>query len=315
MKYYIIVNPISGRGHAGKAIPQIEELLRSFGLDFELVQTERPWHAADLAEAAARAGFDVVVTASGDGTANEAVNGLMRARAAGFNHTAFTVLPVGTGNDMNFGLGNHHTLEDGVRALSEGYRRKIDVGLVCGGDYPEGRYFANGIGIGFDAMVGFEAIKIRWAVGLIPYLIGVVKTISLYFHAPKVEITLDGKTHTQRSLMTSIMNGRRMGGGFMMAPDSAPDDGLLDLCIASEATRLRLFQLIPYFLKGTQASQPEVKMFRARQAKVRALDGSLPAHADGETLCHHGQELDVELIPAALDFVTLESGSPASSQK
>ncbi len=76
------MNPISGRGHAGKSIPRIEELLHSLHLDFELVQTEQPWHAAELAEAAARAGCDVVVTASGDGTANEAVNGLMWARAA-----------------------------------------------------------------------------------------------------------------------------------------------------------------------------------------------------------------------------------------
>ncbi len=307
MKYYIIVNPTSGRGNAGKAIPQIEELLRSFKLDFELVQTERPWHAADLAEAAARAGFDVVATASGDGTANEAVNGLMRAQAKGHNRTAFGILPVGTGNDMLFGLGHHSGLEDGARALAENHRRKIDVGLARGGDYPDGRYFANGVGIGFDAMVGFEAIKVRWAVGLIPYLIGVIKTIFLYFNAPKVEITLDGKSFTQRSLMTSIMNGRRMGGGFMMAPEGAPDDGQLDLCIASEASRMRLFQLIPYFLKGTQATQPEVKMHRARKIKVSALEGgSLPAHADGEMMCVNGKELEIELIPSALEFVTLD---------
>jgi YegS/Rv2252/BmrU family lipid kinase len=307
MKYYIIVNPTSGRGNAGKAIPQIEELLRSFKLDFELVRTERPWHAAELAEAAARAGFDVIATASGDGTANEAINGLMRAREAGHNHTAFCVLPVGTGNDMLFGIGHHHGLEDGVRARAENHRRNIDVGLVRGGDYPDGRYFANGVGIGFDAMVGFEAIKVRWAVGLIPYLVGVVKTVFLYFNAPKVEITLDGKTFIQPSLMTSIMNGKRMGGGFMMAPDSLPDDGQLDLCIASEASRIRLFQLIPHFLKGTQATQPEVKMHRARKAKIRSLDGgTLPAHADGEMLCVNGKELEIELIPSALEFVTLK---------
>jgi diacylglycerol kinase (ATP) len=307
MKYYIIVNPTSGRGHAKDAIPQIEELLRSFSLDFELVLTERPWQAADLAEAAARAGFDVVATASGDGTANEAVNGLMRARAAGFNQTAFCILPVGTGNDMNFGLGYHLTLEDGVRALAGNHRRKIDVGLVRGGDYPNGRYFANGIGIGFDAVVGFEAVKIRWASGLPVYLMAVLRTVLLYFTAPKVEITLDSETFTQRSLMTSIMNGRRMGGGFMMAPEGAPDDGWLDLCIASEASRMRLFQLIPYFLKGTQATQPEITMKRAKTVKVRALDGTLPAHADGETLCYQGQLLEVELIPSALEFVTLEN--------
>ena len=306
MKYYIIVNPISGRGHGAKAIPQIEELLHSYKLDFELVQTERPWHAAELAEAAARNGFDVVVTASGDGVANEALNGLMHAQAAGFKQTAFSILPVGTGNDMLFGLGHHHELTDGVRALAENYRRRIDVGWVRGGDYPNGRYFANGIGMGFDAMVGFEAIKVRWATGIIPYLIGVFRTVFLYFNAPKVEITLDGKSFVQRSLMTSIMNGRRMGGGFMMAPESSPEDGQLDLCIASEASRMRLFQLIPYFLKGTQATQPEVKMHRARTVKVRAIEGTLPAHADGETMCVAGQQLEVELFHAALDFVTLE---------
>jgi len=305
MRHYIIVNPTSGRGQAGKAVPQIEETLRSFHLDFKLVLTERPWHAAGLAEAAAREGYDVIATASGDGTANEAVNGLMRAREAGFNHAAFSVLPIGTGNDMLFGVGHHSSIEQGVRALADGRRRKIDVGVVRGGDYPEGRYFANGIGIGFDAMVGFEAVKVRWAVGLIPYLVGVIKTIFLYFHAPKVEIALEQETFIQPSLMTSIMNGRRMGGGFMMAPDAVPDDGLLDFCIASEASRLRLFQLIPYFLKGTQATQPEVKMRRSRKASIRALEGTLPVHADGEMVCVQGRELDVELIPAALDFVTL----------
>ncbi len=306
MKYYIIVNPISGRGQAEKAIPQIEALLRSFNLDFELVQTERPWHAADLAEGAARAGFDVVAAASGDGTANETLNGLMRARQAGYDRTAFSVLPVGTGNDMLFGLGSHQGLEDGVRALAENHRRRVDVGLARGGDYPDGRYFANGVGIGFDAMVGFEAIKVRWAVGVIPYLIGVIKTIFLYFNAPKVEITLDGETFVQRSLMTSIMNGRRMGGGFLMAPEGNPNDGWLDLCIASEATRLRLFQLIPYFLKGTQFTQPEVKKRRARKISVRAVENDpLPAHADGETLCVNGRELHVELFPSSLEFVTL----------
>lgn len=306
MKVYVIVNPISGRGHAGEAIPKIESLLRSFNLDFELVRTEKPWHAADLAEAAARAGYDVVATASGDGTANEAVNGLMRARTAGYDKTAFTILPVGTGNDMNFGLGTHLTVEDGIRALAESHRRRIDVGFVRGGDYQEGRYFANCVGIGFDAVVGFEAAKIRWASGLPVYLMAVLKTVFLYFNAPRVEITLDGESFTQRSLMTSIMNGRRLGGGFMTAPEGDPGDGWFDLCIVSEATRMRLFQLIPLFLKGTQATQSEIRMKRAKKVKVQALDGTLPVHADGETLCYKGKLLELEIVPAALDFITLK---------
>jgi len=107
--------------------------------------------------------------------------------------------------------------------------------------------------------------------------------------------------------MISIMNGKRMGGGFHMAPKGNPSDGKLDLCIASEAGRLRIFGLVPYFIKGTQEGQPEIRMERTDRIAVKAVKGSLPAHCDGETLCREGQELAVELIPAALDFVTAES--------
>jgi YegS/Rv2252/BmrU family lipid kinase len=306
MKIYAIVNPVSGRGRGRQILPQLVEKFQSANLDYELMQTEKPWHAASMAENAAREGYDLVVTASGDGTANEVVNGLMKARANGFNKTAFTILPVGTGNDMNFGLGTHLTMEDGIRSLTNGVRRRIDVGFVRGGDYPQGRYFANCIGIGFDAVVGFEAAKIRWASGLPVYLMAVLKTVFLYFKAPEIKFSLDGDSFIERSLMTSIMNGRRLGGGFMTAPDGDPGDGWFDLCIVSEATRMRLFQLIPHFLKGTQATQPEIKMMRARQVKIEALDGTLPVHVDGETLCYEGKSLEIELIPQALEFITLE---------
>lgn len=307
MKYLIIVNPTSGRGYAEKMVPQIEELMRRFNLDFELVRTERPWHAADIAERAAREKFDVIVAASGDGTANEAINGLMRARAAGFNHTAMSILPVGTGNDAAYGLGLSTNLEQAVKTLAADQRRKVDIGLVHGGEYPEGRYFINGVGIGFDAAVGFVAIEVRWARGVLAYLIAVLQTVFLYYKSPTVELEYNGKTITQPALMVSIMNGKRMGGGFYMAPNGNSSDGQLDLCIASEAGRMRIFGLVPYFLKGTQEGQPEIRMERTDKIKVKAMKGVLPAHCDGETLCREGQELSVELIRQALEIVTSEA--------
>jgi YegS/Rv2252/BmrU family lipid kinase len=275
-------------------------------LDFDLVQTERPWHAADIAERAVMDGYAVIVTASGDGTANEALNGIMRARARGYDNTAMSILPVGTGNDMAYGMGLRGGLEETIQALAGNHRKRIDIGLVKGGDYPEGRYFANGIGIGFDAMVGFEAIKIRWTRGLLAYLIGVIRTVFWYFKAPTVEMKFNDRTITQPSLMISVMNGQRMGGGFYMAPNGDPGDGHFDLCIASEASRLRIFGLIPYFLKGTQHTQPEVTTGQTNAIRIKAIQGSLPAHADGEMLCVEGQELHVELIPSALEFVTIK---------
>ena len=306
MKYLVIVNPISGRGYAEKVIPEIEAGMREHGLEFELVRTEHPWHAADIAEQAVRDGYDVIVTASGDGTANETINGMMRAREAGFKDTAFSILPVGTGNDMAYGLGMRASLEESIAALAKNQRKRIDIGFVKGGDYPDGRYFVNGIGIGFDAVVGFVAVKIRWARGLLAYLFAVIQTVFIYFKSPTVEITYNDVSFTQPSLMISIMNGQRMGGGFYMAPQGDPSDAHFDLCIVSEPSRARIFGLIPYFLKGTQASQPEVTSGRTNKIVVKTLKGSLPVHCDGETLCESGQELSAEIVPAAIEIIAPE---------
>ena len=304
MKYLVIVNPTSGRGYAEKAIPSIEDALKANNLNYDLVRTERPWHAAKIAEQAAQEGYDVVVTASGDGTANEALNGLMRAKSGGFDRTALGIIPVGTGNDLAYGMGIPDDLNEACLALAKNKRLAADIGLVKGGDYPEGRYFGNGVGIGFDAAVGFQAEKITWARGLLAYLIAAMQTVFLYYSAPIVDITYSGETLTKPSLMISIMNGQRMGGGFYMAPESSPSDGELDLCIVNEAPKLRIFQLIGLFLKGTQASEPEVTTGRTKIISAKATKGTLPAHCDGETLCYEGHQLDIETIPKALEIVT-----------
>ncbi len=304
MKYFVIVNPISGRGLGEKSIPQIESSLRASGLNFTLVRTERMWHASELAEGAARDGYDVIVCASGDGTINESINGIMKARKDGHTKSAFSALGIGTGNDFAGGTGIPTNLNDGLKSLVANKRRKIDIGLVKGGDYPEGRYFGNGIGVGFDAAVGNEAIKVRWTRGLPAYLIGVIKTVFLYYNPAQVEIVLDDKEIIKQvSLMISVMNGRRMGGGFQMAPDSKPDDGFFDLCIAETASKGRILQMIPHFLKGTQATLPEIQMKRAKKVSIKSLDMTFPAHADGEFICLSGSALTLELLPLELEIV------------
>ena len=314
-RYRVIVNPTAGRGASEQAVPQIERMLNTYGLDFDLVRTERPWHAAELAQQAANAGYDVVVAVGGDGTANEVLNGLMQAQTPipgpspcegeGRSTCALGVLCVGRGNDFAYGVGVPIDLEVGCRALAQAQRRRIDVGRVTGGLYPQGRYFGNGVGIGFDAVVGFEAVKMTRLHGFPSYIVAVLKTVFLYYKAPLVDIEYDGQTITQPSLMVSVMNGQRMGGGFYMAPEGKPDDGLFDLCIAREVSRARIFGLIPHFLQGTQASQEPVKTGQARRVVVTAVEGVLPAHADGETLCTEGQRLEIELLPSQIEIICL----------
>jgi YegS/Rv2252/BmrU family lipid kinase len=302
VKYYVIVNPTSGHGLGEKSIPRIEEFLQANKFDYQLVRTERMMHALELAEKAAQNDFDVIVLASGDGTLNEALNGVMRAHLNG-KSPALAVLSIGTGNDFAGGTGIPTNLEDGLKALKENKRKRIDVGLVKGGDFPEGRYFGNGIGVGFDAAVGFAALQIKWTRGLLAYLIGAIQTIFFYYTPPTLRIQVDDQIFEQDSLMVSVMNGRRMGGGFQMAPESKSDDGLFDLCIASSASKIRMFGLIPHFIKGDQATQPEIKMIRGQRVSITALKGDFPAHADGETLCHNGSALTLELLPQKLEII------------
>ena len=310
-KYKIIVNPTSGRGYGKESIPQIERMLSEHNLDFDLVRTERPWHAAELAQKAAASGYDVVVAVGGDGTANEVLNGLMQAKTAPLSSppqaggTAMGILCVGRGNDFAYGMGIPVDLEAGCRALAQDHRRRIDVGRVSGGLYPEGRYFGNGVGIGFDTIVGFEAAKMTRLTGFPSYIAAVFKTVFLYYNAPLVKIEYDEQTITQPALMISIMNGRRLGGGFFVTPEAKSDDGLFDLCIAREVSRLRIFGLIPHFLRGTQATQEPIRMGQARHVVVTAVEGVLPAHADGETLCTEGQRLEMELVPSQIEMICL----------
>jgi len=302
-RHRLIVNPTAGRGEAGRSIERIEQTLRRLGVEFDLVRTERPMHAAELAQRAVRDGCEVVVSVGGDGTANEVLNGLLAARSAGEGEATMGILCVGRGNDFAFGVGIPHDLDAGCRALADGHRRTIDVGWVEGEPDVEARHFGNGVGIGFDTVVGFEAAKLKRLHGFLGYFVAAMKTIFLYFTAPAVRIEVDDETFDQRALMVSIMNGRRMGGGFMMAPSAQIDDGEFNLCIVRQISRLGIFAMIPRFMKGTQEGRPPVRTGRTRRISVTAVDGVLPAHADGETLCVRGKRLTLEVRPRQIDMV------------
>jgi diacylglycerol kinase (ATP) len=302
-KYKFIVNPISGRGAGEKSIPILEQALRSHQFQYDLVLTQRPWHACELALQAAKEGYEVVTSVGGDGTANEVLNGLMQAQMNGIKTPVMGILCVGRGNDFAYGVRIPSVLNEGIEVLKNDLRKKIDVGYVEGGLFPQGRYFGNGVGIGFDAVVGFEALKLAPLSGFLSYIVAAMKTIFLYFNAPGVRIELDNETLEQPALMVSIMNGKRMGGGFMMAPDSLSDDGMFDICIAGQVSRSGIFALIPRFMKGNQAGHPAIHFSRSTNVTVKAIGGTLPAHADGETLCTDGDQLSLKIFPLALEMI------------
>jgi YegS/Rv2252/BmrU family lipid kinase len=301
--YKIILNPTAGHGNGLKALPQIEQLFTHGGVSFDLQRTERPEHGIELTRQAVKEGYQVIVAAGGDGTVNEVINGLMQSKLEGMPIPALGVLSVGRGNDFAGSMGIPTDLEGGFQALVAGKRRSIDVGRVTGGRYPQGRYFGNCVGVGFDAITTIEVHKLpRWG-GFLGFLVAVLKTVFLYNKAPMATTVYDEKTLTQRSLLISIMNGRRLGGGFLMAPASEPDDGLFDLCIAEQMSSFAVIKMIPHFTRGDQATQPTIKTGRAAKISITAQDGPLPAQTDGEIICVDGSHLEVEVLPRQIEIL------------
>lgn len=303
-EYTIIVNPAAGRGNGEKHYPIIEERCTDLGLDFSMKRTQQPGHAIELTKQACKEGSKIIVAVGGDGTANEVINGIMLAQKDELIQATMGILSVGRGNDFAYGVGIKQDFETACLALKNQKKKKIDVGFVQGGEFPKGRYFGNGVGIGFDAVVGFEALKLKRLHGFPSYIVAALKTIFLYFHAPTVQIEFNDHIMEQPALMVSVMNGRRMGGGFLMAPEGKNDDGQFDICIADQVSRIAIFGLIIKFMQGKQAGHPAIHMARTESIKVTAVNGNLPAHADGETLCIDGKQLNMRIHHQAVEIIT-----------
>jgi YegS/Rv2252/BmrU family lipid kinase len=299
----VILNPVAGKGKAGERLPEIERLLVSRGLAFDLRLTEEPSHATRIAEAVDAGTYSVVVAAGGDGTVNETVNGLMAAKAAGKRVPALGVLSVGRGNDFSYGADLPGDLSGCIGVLAGNTRRSLDVGLVTGGDFPEGKYFANGIGVGFDTIVGLEAARMKHVHGFMAYVFGALRTFIKFPDAPEVKISWDDALMSIESHQISIMNGKRMGGTFFMAPWAENHDGRLELCMAGRMNRREMVDLMIRYTKGSQVGHPKITTASAARYRIEAPKGGLVVHADGETVCIDGRSLDVECIPGALEIV------------
>ena len=296
MRALLIVNPTAGRGQAERVFPQIHGFLTEENLDFDMVLTQAPGHAVELARKAVSDGYELLVAVGGDGTSNEVLNGMMAGQDTRPVGT-MSVIPVGSGNDFAVGVGMTLDLREACHRVAHGTPRLIDVGQV--GD----RYFGNGAGIGFDAIVGLVAAKNRLLRGLPLYLIAVLQTILFYFRAPVVTLDLDGREFVTPLIMISVTNGRRMGGGFLVTPDAEVDDGLFDLMLAREMSRLRMLSFVPMLIKGTHPREQEIAMDRASRV-VLTSDGDLVAHVDGELICRDAHRLEFVLYPRALRVVT-----------
>ena len=288
-RIHLIVNPCAGRGAAQRLAPAVLARLGEHGLACEVRATRAPGDASLLVAEALRAGADCVAVLGGDGTVNEAVNGYFGAEC---DAQALAFIPAGTGNDFvkMIGGGDWRSACD---RIAQGARRRVDAGRC------NGRYFANGIGAGFDAQVAIEANRMPWLRGNAVYGAAVARALLLHYATPRARITHDGGVLEGRVTMLAAANGATYGGAFRVAPGADVADGLLELMVADRLSRAGILGFIPHVLRGTHVGRRGVTMVRTRRVRVEC-EHALAVHADGEIIDHAATRLDIEVLPGAL---------------
>ncbi len=284
----LIANPIAG---TDEAAGRLELLQRRLAADHELdtMLTGGAGDAREAAADAARAGYARVFVAGGDGTLNEVVNGIASIDRA-LEHVAIGVLPAGTGNDFAAALGIPRELDDALEALASGVVRAVDLGRV------NGRLFANVSAGGFLADVS-EAVDpaLKDIAGRLAYLLGGAKVLLKAQPFGCIAAGID-----RRCLLFAVCNAPMIGGGRLIAPSAAVDDGRLDVCIVGELELPKFVALLRQVASGTHTDHPEVEYFTVEHMEMR-FDRTIRVNADGEVF--EAERCEYTVLPRAARFL------------
>jgi YegS/Rv2252/BmrU family lipid kinase len=301
-KTLVILNPWAGRGTAGERRAELESAMQRARIPFEIVTTHARGGATELAWQGVEHGYERIVAVGGDGTINEVVNGIKGAEASSGRRAQLGIIPLGTGSDFIKALNGVYPndIGGGVERLARGTVRAVDLGRAQVGDGPT-RLFVNALGMGFDAQVAAESLKITRLKGIAVYFMAIIRALASYKAHP-MTVEFDDRRVNKRLLFAAIGNGRAQGGGFLLTPDGRIDDGLLDLCLVDNLRLDEIIRYLPKVLEGTHTTLRQVTMGRARRVQI-TCSAPMPVQADGEILATDARQVTVELLPGALDVV------------
>ncbi len=288
MKTHVILNPVAGSVKDEDAMREKLQALKPAKI---FVSTE-----AGEAEAFAResSGCDLIVSAGGDGTLNEVVNGM----AAADCKSVLAILPLGTGNDFARTLGMPEKLDDAIAQIAAGETRAIDLVRVTSDRV---RHFINVSSGGFSGLVDEKLtpeVKQTW--GPLAYLRGAAAALP-ELRGYATTVTLDDLPPLELDLYNVVVaNGRYVAGGIPIAPEAELDDGLLDLVLIPERGMAELAILTAQILLGKHLSSDAIIFRRAKKVAINSRPG-MWFNVDGELIGN--DPATFELLPRALRCV------------
>ncbi|MBI5622421.1 MAG: diacylglycerol kinase family lipid kinase [Elusimicrobia bacterium] len=277
MSVFYIVNPAAGKSDLWKRFEP------HAGPDAVVRFTQQRGHAEELARAAVKAGHERVAAVGGDGTLNEAANGVL---AAGSLPSGFGLahLPAGSGCDF----ARHFRLPLKPQAwpdyLRHGRVERIDVGRVSWGNPPSSRHFLN------IAMAGLPGDVIRAMEksgkplgGTLSYM-SVTLAQLLRSRAKRITLIIDGREHPPEPYhLFAVANTSTTGGGMRLAPGADATDGMLDFVAVGGVALPKLLWHFPKIYRGTHLGTGGVIHCRVMRLDAESLE-EVPLNIDGEAL-------------------------------
>ena len=294
MHLKVIYNPTAGRGRARRNVREVEEYLRARGARADCEPSTGPEDLVRIAAESSRAGYDRVVVCGGDGTLNLAI------REFDLTKGTLALIPGGSGDDFAKVMGIPRDIKRACDVVINGTIREVDVALANNIRY------LGVAGLGFDSEVAdFANRNVKFLRGSAVYFYAILRVLPRFTPRP-VRIKTENGTRDVNIMFAAIGNTRQYGGGIRITPDAVIDDGLLDVCIVHETTRVELLKTLPKAYTGAHVKSPFVEMARGRMFEFSS-ESAMAVYADGEPLTRTPASFG--LAPQRLRVVT----SPPSS--
>ncbi|HET9052469.1 MAG TPA: diacylglycerol kinase family protein [Candidatus Dormibacteraeota bacterium] len=284
----VVVNPASAAGRTRREWPAIRTCLLEAGVEFDHRMSSAQGDCAILAREGLREGYERIVAVGGDGTLNEVVNGFFDTDGSPIRAAAMLgMIPSGTGGDFRRSAGIPREPHAAAALLARGDVRPIDVGRIDYAEEPAGgvHHFVNiaDCGLGGEVAARANASSKRFG-GTATFYWASMRAIAV-FGRRRCRIEVDGVPFEGRVQNVVVANGSWFGGGMWVAPDARLDDGLLDVVVIGDASRLRTVLESRRIYKGTHVGRPEVLVMRGREVRVTPRD-TVPFRfdVDGEAI-------------------------------
>ena len=286
-RLYAVANPVASRGRASRFWPQLQKQLQERIGPFPWDWTGWPMHATSLVRTALQKGHDLIVSAGGDGTHNEVINGFFIDGAISDPRASLAVVPCGSGSDLCRSLGISSDIGSTVETIFSGREREADGGhLQFTGPSSSDceRLFLNIASLGLPARVNNNLGTVpRFLGGSGRFLLATVRTL-LEHRQDRISLEIDGKIFPHQLISTvAAANGQFFGGGMRIAPHARLDDGLLDVVMIGTVSLLDFIRWGLRFYQGRYLTHSRVQYLRARTIRAKSED-SIPVEVDGETV-------------------------------